>query len=136
MKQELGRLVVGSALVCVASWLALLAAGAVGLQRSISKGAGTLFEQPVAVVLVAAAAFGLAYLGTRSLRVRALPLLVGVLLGDVFAGLVLAPVAVGELEPSHAPLVFAAVSVLGIQPAAAVLGAWAANIRSRDTARR
>jgi hypothetical protein len=136
MKQDLVRLIVGTASVCLASWLALLAAGGVGLQRSISKGAGTLFEQPVAVVLVAAAAFGVAYLSARGLNLRALPLFVGVLLGDVLAGLVLAPLAVGELEPIHAPLVFAAVTVLGIQPAAALLGAWAANIGSRDIHRR
>ena len=129
MKRDLVRLVAGSAAVCLASWFTLAAAaGGVGLQRSIPKGAATLLlEQPVAVVLVAVAAFGVAYVSARRLGVGSLPLLVGVLLGDAFAGLVLAPLAVGELEPIHAPLVWAAVSILGVQPAAAFAGAWAAS---------
>ena len=124
------RLALGGGIVCVASWFALqLGAGNVGLQRSISKGAISLVEQPVALILVAVAALGAAYAVTRIFRLRPIPLLIGVLLGDAFAGIVLAPIAVGELEPIHAPLVFAAVSVLGLQPAAAFLGSWLAARR-------
>ena len=128
------RLAFGSGIVCVASWLALaFGAGNVGLQRSISKGAISLIEQPVALILVAVAALVTAYAVTRVFRLRPIPLLVGVLLGDAFAGIVLAPLAVGELEPIHAPLVFAAVSVLGMQPAAAFLGSWLAARAHRAT---
>ncbi|MGI8928655.1 MAG: hypothetical protein ACR2H0_04220 [Candidatus Limnocylindrales bacterium] len=136
MKHGAVRLVAGSAAVCLATWLALLTAGNTGLQRSITKGALTLFEQPLTVALVAAAGFGIAYVMATRLRLGALPILLGVLLGDAFAGLILAPVAIGELEPIHAPLVFAAVTVLGVQPAAALIGAVAARQRSRDIGRR
>lgn len=128
------RLAIGSGIVCVASWLALaLGAGDVGLQRSISKGAISLIDQPVALIMVAVAALVTAYAVTRIFRLRSIPLLVGVLLGDAFAGIVLAPIAVGELEPIHAPLVFAAVSVLGLQPAAAFLGSWLAARRASSS---
>lgn len=136
MKQDVVRLAAGSAAVCLATWVALLAAGGVGLQRSISKGALTLFEQPLVVVLVAAMGFGVAYLVASRLRLAQVPLLFGVLLGDAIAGLILAPLAVGELEPIHAPIVFAAVSVVGIQPAAAFIGAAVRRRRSRDVADR
>jgi FtsH-binding integral membrane protein len=129
------RLAAGSAAVCLSTWIALAAtAGGVGLQRSISKGAVTLFEEPLVPVVVGLVAFVLAYLSARLLRVSAPQVLVGVLVGDLIAGLVLAPIAIGELEPIHAPLVIAAVSVLGIQPAAAFGGAWlgAGRTRSRD----
>ena len=134
MRQSVLRLAVGSAAVCLGTWLALLAAGNVGLQWSISRGASTLFEQPRVVALVAATGFLIAYVCAKQLHLAALPLLIGVVLGDAFAGLVLAPIAVGELEPIHAPLVFAAVSVLGVQPAAALAGA--AIARRRSLARR
>src|SRR5688572_21374988 len=123
MRESVLRLVAGSAAVCLGTWLALLTAGNTGLQRSISTGALTLFEQPMVVALVAATGFAIAYACAKRLRLAAVPLVVGVLLGDALAGLVLAPIAVGELEPIHAPLVLAAVSVLGIQPAAALAGA-------------
>jgi hypothetical protein len=132
MTSDLARLGTGSISTCVSSWLALaFAAGNVGLQQSISNGATTLFERPVVLVLVAVAAFGVAFVSARTLHLRPAPLLIGVLLGDAIAGLVLAPIAVGELEPLHAPLVFAAVSVLGIQPAAALAGGWAAHRLAR-----
>jgi hypothetical protein len=35
--------------------------------------------------------------------------------------------AIGELEVVHAPVVFAAISALGMQPLAAAAGAWAAG---------
>lgn len=125
------RLASGSALVCIVTWLALaVGAGNVGLQRSISMGATSLVEQPIVLPLVAVAAFGAAYLVTRAWRLRPTRLVVGVLVGDALAGLVLAPIAIGELEPIHAPLVFAAVTVLGIQPAGVLVGAWFATRRS------
>ena len=102
-----------------------------GLQWPISKGASTLYEQPLVVALAAATGFAIAYVCAKRLHLPAFPLLVGVLLGDAFAGLVLAPIAVGELEPIHAPLVFAAVSALGVQPAAALAGATIARRHSR-----
>lgn len=125
------RLVVGTAIVCLASWLALAsAAGGIGLQRSISKGAATLFtEQPIAVILVGATAFAVALVVTRVLEVRPLPLFAGIFAGDLVAGVVLAPLAIGELEPIHAPLVVAAVSVLGVQPVAALAGSLVASWR-------
>ena len=123
--------------MCLGTWLALAAAaGNVGLQRSISKGAVTLFEQPLVVVIVGLVAFGLAFVSARRLRISGVQILVGTLIGDLFAGLVLAPIAIGELEPIHAPLVLAAVSLLGLQPGAAFAGAWAANAHPRDIAAR
>lgn len=125
MKNENIRTFIAGGVVCLASWLALaVGAGDVGLQRSISRGATSLFETPTAVIFVAlVAAVGAGALAGM-LRTSPTRLLVAVLIGDLVAGLVLAPLAVGELEPIHAPLVFAAVSVLGVQPAAAFLGAW------------
>jgi hypothetical protein len=123
MRRDVVRALAGSAIVCLTTWVALLAAGNVGLQRSISKGALTLFEQPFAVALVVVTGLAVGFAMARWLGVRPLALLVGVLLGDALAGLVLAPIAIGELEPIHAPLVFAAVSVVGLQPLAALAGA-------------
>jgi hypothetical protein len=80
--------------------------------------------------------FGVAYLVSSRLRLAPIPLLIGVLLGDAIAGLMLAPTAIGELEPIHAQIVFAAVSVLGVQPAAAFIGAAVGRRRSRDVAER
>ncbi len=136
MRHWVLRLAVGSAAVCLGTWLALLTAGNTGLQWSITKGAPTLFEQPLVVALVAATGFVIAYVCANRLDLAPWPLFVGVLVGDAIAGLVLAPIAIGELEPIHAPLVFAAVSALGVQPAAALAGAAIARLRSRDIGRR
>ena len=104
------RLAIGSGIVCVASWLALMGgAGNVGLQRSISKGAASLVDYPYALVLVALTALVAAFVVTRLWRLRPKDVLIG------------------ELEPIHAPLVFAAVTVLGLQPAGALIGAWLAT---------
>jgi hypothetical protein len=117
----------GAAVVCMASWLGLaLGAGNVGLQRSISKGPLTLLEQPAAIVLVAVLAFATAALLVVNVRTaRPGRLVVAVLLGDVVGAVVLAPLAVGELSPLNAPIVFLALAVLGVQPIAAFAGAWA-----------
>ena len=126
MKLDLSRMVAGGAAVCLATWFALAAAaGNVGLQRSISKGGVTLFELPSVLVLVALVAIAVAFVAAKRLDLTAPQLVVAVLVGDLVAGLVLAPLAVGELEPNHAPLAFAAVSVMGVQPVAAFVGAWA-----------
>ena len=122
------RLAIGSGLVCIASWLALAGgAGNVGLQRSISKGAVSLVDYPLALVLVALTALVASFVVTRLWRLRPRDVVIGVLIGDVLAGVALAPVLIGELEPIHAPLVFAAVTVLGLQPAGALIGAWLAT---------
>jgi hypothetical protein len=134
MKADRRRVAAGSVAVCIATWLALAAAaGGVGLQRSISKGALTLFEHPLTIVIVAVMALAVGYLSAVRLRIAPTPMLAGVLIGDLAAGLILAPIAIGELEPIHAPLVVAAVSVLGVQPAAAFVGAWAAGLRARES---
>lgn len=126
------QLVLGSGIVCVSSWLALaIGAGWVGLSRSVSIGATTLVEHPTALALVVIVATATGFSVTRAFTLRPFQLLVGVLVGDAFAGLVLAPIAIGELEPIHAPIVFLAVSVLGLQPVAAVIGSWVATIRRR-----
>jgi hypothetical protein len=49
-----------------------------------------------------------------------------VLVGDLIGAGFLAPLAVGELEVIHAPVVFAAISALGLQPLAAAAGSWVA----------
>jgi hypothetical protein len=123
------------AVVCLASWLGLWAgAGYIGLSRSVAVNPLTLLEVPMALVLASALAFvaalGLSHLarGTRPLH-----LVAWVLVGDLIGAAVLAPLAIGELKVVHAPVVFAAISALGMQPLAAGVGAWAAawGVRSR-----
>ncbi len=123
------------AVVCLASWLGLRAgAGYVGLSRSVAVSPLTLLEVPMALVLASALAF-LAALGLTRLAggIRPLQLMAWVLAGDLIGAAVLAPLAIGELEVVHAPIVFAAISALGMQPLAAAAGAWAAGrgVRSR-----
>ena len=119
---------IAAAIVCLASWLGLLAgAGNVGLQRSVAISPMTLLEVPLAIVLAAALAF-VASLGlTRLAHARPLQLVAWVLVGDLIGAAVLAPLAVGELEVVHAPVVFAAITALGLQPLAAIAGAWVAG---------
>ncbi|MEW5990737.1 MAG: hypothetical protein AB1736_05240 [Chloroflexota bacterium] len=137
MRLDFARAAVASAVVCLVTWLALaIIAGNVGLQRSISMGAITLFERPVVVVVVASLALVLGYVSSKRLDVSAARLLVGVLVGNGVAGLVIGPLVIGELEASHAPMVIAAVSLQGVQPAAAFAGAWAAGVRSPDVRER
>ena len=117
------------AVVCLASWLGLRAgAGYVGLSRSVAVSPLTLLEVPMALVLASALAF-VAALGLARLAgdTRPLQLVAWVLAGDLIGAAVLAPLAIGELEVVHAPVVFAAISALGIQPLAAAAGAWAAG---------
>ena len=123
------------AVVCLASWLGLWAgAGYVGLSRSVAVSPTSLFEVPMALVLASALAFVSAFGLTRLARgTLPLQLVAWVLVGDLFGAGVLAPLAVGELEMAHAPIVFAAISALGMQPLAAGVGAWATGwgVRSR-----
>ena len=129
------RTAITAALVCVASWIGLeVGAGNIGLQRSVAVSPLTLAEVPLALCLAAALAFVIAWLPRRLDR-KAAPdpvwLVIGVLIGDVIGAVVLAPVLVGELEVIHAPVVFAAITALGLQPLAAFLGAWLS--RRHDT---
>ena len=129
------------AVVCLASWLGLLVgAGYIGLSRSVAVGPLTLLEVPMALVLASALAFVAALALTRHTRgahplhtLHPLKVVAWILVGDLFGAAVLAPLAIGELEAVHAPVVFAAISALGIQPLAAGAGAWAAGwgVRSR-----
>ena len=121
------RPVATAAAVCVGSWVGLLlGAGNVGLQRSVSLGPLRLFEHPLAVVLATGLAFVIA-LGVTVWRrpgeARSLLLVAAVLFGDAMGALVLAPLAVGELTPLDAPLVFAVLAVVGLQPLATYAGA-------------
>jgi len=121
-----------AAAVCVASWLGLfLGAGNVCLQRSVSIGPLTLFEHPLAIALATGMAFVIA-LAAAALRgsgqPRPLSLVAAVLLGDAIGALILAPLAVGELTPLHAPVVFGVLAVVGLQPIATLAGAAAPRV--------
>lgn len=122
------RTAVTAALVCAASWIGLwIGAGWIGLSRSVAVSPLTLVEVPLGPLFAAIAAFVIASLPGRLDR-KAPPdpvrLVAGVLIGDVVGAAVLAPLAIGELEVIHAPVVFAAITALGLQPLAAFLGAW------------
>jgi hypothetical protein len=123
-----------AALVCIASWIGLqVGAGNVGLQRAVAIGPLTLLEVPLALALAAALALVTAWLPGRLDRAKApspIRVLVGVLVGDAIGAVVLAPVLVGELEVIHAPVVFVAVTALGLQPLTAFLGAWLSRTRA------
>ncbi len=124
------------AAVCLASWLGLWSgAGYVGLSRSVAVSPLTLLEVPMALVLAAALAFAVA-LGLARLAggTRPLQLVAWVLVGDLIGAAVLAPMAIGELEVVHAPVVFAAITALGMQPLAAAAGAWVAGWGVRSPA--
>jgi hypothetical protein len=125
------RLFLASAGICTATWLTLaVGAGYAGLSRSVGQGPQTLlFEVPIALVLVAIVALVTGYVAARILAIRPAALLLGVLAGDAFAALVLAPFLIGELEVVHAPVVFGSVTALGIQPLAVMVGAWMATRR-------
>lgn len=122
------RTAVTAALVCVASWIGLyVGAGWIGLSRSVAVSPLTLVEVPLALALAAALACVMAWLPGRLDPASApIPrrLLAAVLIGDLFGAAALAPLLVGELEVIHAPVVFAAITALGLQPLAGFLGAW------------
>jgi hypothetical protein len=125
------RIAFTAALVCVASWVGLqVGAGNVGLQRSVAIGPLTLLEVPLALALAVALALVAAWLPGRLDRAKAsspIRVLAGVLVGDAIGAVVLAPVLIGELEVTHAPVVFVAITALGLQPVAAFIGAWLAR---------
>jgi len=73
---------------------------------------------------VAAATFSSAFVVSFVTRdTRATRLLLAMLACDVIGAVVLAPLAVGEVRPIDAPVVLVVLATLGVQPAAAVLGA-------------
>lgn len=120
------RTAIVAGIICLGSWAALLVgAGNVGLQRSVSMGPWTLVEFPLALLLAALLAFGAA-LAQRDGPARLVAL---ILLGDVIGAIVVAPLAVGELTPINAPVVFVVLAALGLQPLAAALGAVAESRR-------
>lgn len=118
-------------MVCAASWVMFaVGAGGVGLQRAVSKGPLLLlWEHPMAVPLLVGAAFLVSYSLARWLlpRITAIHAAAWVFAGDLFGSIVLAPVLVGELEPIHAPIVFATISFFGLQIAIAAFGVWLAR---------
>jgi hypothetical protein len=122
----LPRALVFGLAVAASSWLVLaFAAGNVGLQRAVSSGPWTLLtERPVAALLAVATALAIAFVARPLLRHAGIAAgVVGVVAWNVIAAVVLAPLAVGELEVAHAPIVFGATTVLGLQLVAAWLGA-------------
>lgn len=126
------RTLVNAAVVCAASWVGLLVgAGNVGLQRSVSIGPLTLFEHPFAIVLGAGAAFIVALAATAfrtSSSPRPLDLVGAVLAGDAIGAFIFAPLAVGELTPLNAPVVFVALAVVGLQPLAVLAATVAPRV--------
>jgi hypothetical protein len=126
------RTLLAAGAVCGASWVGLLVgAGNVGLQRSVAIGPLTLVEHPLALVLAGALACVVSFVATavrRPDRLSPLRLAAAVVAGDAIGAIVLAPLAVGELTPLNAPVVFVVLAVLGLQPLAAVAGAAAARV--------
>lgn len=118
------RLTAFAAIVCAATWVGLLAGiGNVGLQRSVAVGAATLLERPFGLLLAAGLAFAATGLLVRQWHLRRrdlFGLLVAVLVGDVVGAFILAPLAVGELTPADAPIVFLPLTALALQPLAVV----------------
>ncbi len=125
--------------VCLVSWGGLfLGAGNVGLQRSVAVGPGTLVEVPLGLILASALAFLAAFtllVLARTPQIVPWHLVVAVIVGDMVGALILAPLAVGELTPLNAPIVFLALAALGAQPMAAFLGAHTARRVSNDRVR-
>ena len=121
------RTAIAATAACVLSWLGLLiGAGNVGLQRSVAVGPTTLLETPLALALAAGSAVLVGAVAGRS-GVLPIPLLGAVLIGDLIGAALLAPVLVDELELVHAPVVFVAISALGLQPLGALIGARVAR---------
>lgn len=118
------------------SWLALSAGGGnVGLQRSVAAGPTTLGERPLAIVFVAIVSLIAALTITIVARsMRSGPLLLSVLAWDVVGAAVLAPLAIGELEPFHSPVVFVVLTVVGVQPLEALVGSGIGQRISTGTA--
>lgn len=116
------------ALVCIASWVGLaIGAGQVGLAHSVTR--DPLFfatTYPLAILLSLTAAFVAAITFARVARTSRSFALTGalmVLLGDVVASFLIAPLAIGELEFQHGFIVLSAISLYGLQIAVAWLGA-------------
>jgi hypothetical protein len=131
MEAPMRDLVAGGG-VAVVSWLCLaIGLGNVGLQRSVALGPLTLLESPMTLVLIATSTFGMAFVVAQTMAgLRPSRLIAVVLVADLVGALVLAPIAVGELRPSDAPVVFVVLTALGVQPVLAWLGAAYAGRRS------
>ena len=114
-------------LVAIATGLTLgLSLGNIGLQRSVAIGPGTLLERPLALVLTLAVGLGVAGLAVWGLsrgRARLSVVVASVIVCDLLASVILAPLAVGELDVDDWPAVFLVISLFGSQPAVAGLGA-------------
>ena len=116
MRSDPLRSALVGALATVAAWLALLvAAGYVGLSRSVAVGPAALLERPVGVVATLGAAFVVAHLGGRMVPRRPswAAAVAGAVATTILGSAVLAPLAVGELEIGHAPGVFLVLSLFG-----------------------
>jgi hypothetical protein len=123
------RAAVFGVFVCAASWIGLLVgAGNVGLQRAVTSGPYILLGgHPFAVPLLVGSAFLVAFVLARAWkgsRRFAVAGGVAVLIGDLVGAFLLAPLAVGELEIGHGPVVFVILSFYGQQVIAAFAGAW------------
>ena len=85
-------------------------------------------EQPLAIVLAAGLAFvvglGAGLIAGRAGRVDPRRLVAFIVVGDAVGALLIAPLAVGELTPLNAPVVFAVLAVLGLQPLAGLAGSF------------
>jgi hypothetical protein len=127
---------VGGVAVCLASWLALLAGtGNLGIQRSVSIGPLTLLERPVALVAVAGMTLAVAMsVGYLMRSTSAIHLVTLILLFDIAAAVVIAPVMIGELTPRDAPMVFIVIAALGLQPMAAYVGVIAGQLAAAPRA--
>ena len=112
--------------VCIATWLTMAAMlGNVGLQRSVAIGPGTLFERPLVIVAVLIVGGAVAAVVTRGLALdgrHVLSAVASTVALDVGGSVVLAPLAVGELDISDWRRVVVVISLFGAQPAAAALG--------------
>jgi hypothetical protein len=104
------------AVATIAAWLALLVtAGHVGLSRSIAVGPATLLERPAAIAATLGAAVLVAHLAGRAVATRPswVAAVTGAVTTTIVGSAVVAPLAVGELEIGHAPVVFVVLSLVG-----------------------
>jgi hypothetical protein len=110
------RSVLVGAVATIAAWVALLVtAGHVGLSRSVAIGPATLLERPAAVGATLGVAVVVAHLAGRAVASRPswLAAVAGSVSTTIVGSAVLAPLAVGELEIGHAPIVFVVLSLVG-----------------------
>ena len=114
----------------IAAWMTLqFTLGNVGLQRSVAIGPATLLENPVAIgstlVVAGVAAHLVARTGSGTVS-WAGPVAASILT-TVVGSAVLAPLAVGELQIGHAPVVSLVISLFGMVFVA--IGVGTASVR-------